>query len=283
MGPACFVFAVAGTAHVAAAETAIRFLRSFSRHDIVVVQARATRRARHSRVIEVDVPPELDDHQASIYIKTSLPRLLGEQATRYCYLDSDVIAVGEGVDDIFDCLSGPVAFAHDHADVDAFSRWAVKCGCDVHCPHLREALRASFGIDGIAPGWRLWNGGVFVFDSSSDSFLELWHSMCLRIMKEAGWNTRDQGALAGAAWRLGLQDLAPLPARFNTIVDCMRGVAPPDRPLLPPERSFVRRDYRLGQADSPQFLHFINHGVGRRGWPNWDEAAALLATREGAQ
>lgn len=279
--PCCFVFAVVGAAHLVAVEVAVGFLRSFTRLPILVVQARAAGRVQHAQVLEVDVPAELDDHQASIYLKTSLPGHLGRHGGRYCYLDSDVIAVGEGVDEVFDCQPGPVAFAHDHADVDTFSRWAVNCGCSARCPHLRESLHSEFGFDGIAPDWQLWNGGVFVFDSSSEPFLALWHSMCLRIMRSPGWKTRDQGALAGAAWRFGLQHQPTLPARFNTIVDCMRGVAPQQRPGLPPERSAVRRDYVLGQAGSPQFLHFINHGVGRRGWPNWDEAAALLAARQG--
>jgi hypothetical protein len=144
---------------------------------------------------------------------------------------------------------------------------------------LREALVSTFGIDIARPHWPLWNGGVFLFDGESEEFLTTWHRMSRRIMDDPYWRTRDQGTLAGAAWDFGLQDQPVLPQRFNFIVDCMRGVVPQARPTLKPEQSFVSTDYALGTPEAPQFLHFINGGVGRRGWGNWDDAEALLAAR----
>ncbi|MGC9953343.1 MAG: hypothetical protein ABSD21_03590 [Rhizomicrobium sp.] len=228
-------------------------------------------------MIEAELPEELDDHQASIFLKTDLLSYVKGSAERFCYLDSDVIAAGEGVDAIFDYRAGAVTFAPDHADVDAFSRWAVQCGCRDLCPHLREALARTFGIDIARPDWRLWNGGVFLFDGESEEFLAAWHGMSCEVMDDPYWRTRDQGTLAGAAWKFGLQDQPVLPQRFNFIVDCMRGVSPQARPALKPEQSFVRTDYVLGAPGAPQLLHFINGGVGRRGWSNWDDAEALLA------
>src|SRR6202030_596269 len=97
----------------------------FSHLEIFVVQGRSHYRAAHSQVIEVDLPPALDDHQASIYLKTNLLEYVDGLADRFCYLDSDVIAVNSGVDLVFDCHIGPVSFAADHVGMEVFSRWAV--------------------------------------------------------------------------------------------------------------------------------------------------------------
>ncbi len=272
-----FVFAVVGTRHVLAASIAIEFLRRVSRHDVIVVQSRSEIRAANAHVVEVATPVALDDHQASIYLKTNLLPHVRGLADRFCYLDSDVIAIDSSVDRIFDHASGPVAFAHDHAVIDAFSGWAVNCGCrEPSCNHLREALLCSFNIDVRRPDYRMWNGGVFLFDEGSAEFLAEWHRLTLAIMREPYWRTRDQGTLAAAAWRFGIQDQPVLPKQFNFIVDCMKGVAHAQRAALAPEASFVRTDYSLGSEGAPYFIHFVNGGVGRRGWRNWDDVERLI-------
>lgn len=276
-GKSAFVFAVVGTRHVLAASVALEFLKRVTHHDIIVLQSRSERRAAHDQVIEVETPAGLDDHQASIYLKTNLLAHVQGLAERFCYLDSDVIAVDRDVDRIFDHAVGPVTFAHDHAEIDAFSGWAVNCGCrEPRCNHLREALLCTFGIDVRRPDYRLWNGGVFLFDEGSADFLALWHRMSVAIMADPYWRTRDQGTLAATAWRLGIQDQRVLPREFNFIVDCMKGVAPARRSDLPPGESFVRTDYSLGQEGTPHLIHFVNGGVGRRGWRNWDDVEQLL-------
>ncbi len=281
-GPA-FVFSVVGARHVAATATAIQFLRRFSKHPVIVVQARSERRAPADIVVDAEPPSALDDHQASIWLKTNLLAHVSGQAERFCYLDSDVIAVDGEVDRIFDHAQGPVTFAPDHAEIDAFSNWAIECGCkELRCNHLREALLCSFDVDVQRPDWRLWNGGVFLFDRHSAEFLAEWHRMTCRAMTDPYWRTRDQGTLAGAIWRFGLQDQAMLPQQFNMIVDCMKGVAPLRRPSLLPSESFVRTDYTLGAESAPHFIHFVNGGVGRRGWRNWDEVETLLSEERAA-
>jgi len=278
----CFVFAVAGARHVAAVDAALGYLKRVTRHDIVVVQTRSDRRAAHDQVVCVGVPAAaMSDHEASIHLKTDLLAHIRGLANRFCYLDSDVIAIDDHVDRIFDHCSGPIAFASDHADIDAFSGWAVNCECkDPRCNHLREALLCEFGIDVRDCAWRMWNGGVFVFDESAETFLSTWNGMCRQIMRKPYWRTRDQGTLAGAAWTHGLQGLPRLPASFNFIVDCMRGVARERRVSLAPSESFVRTDYALRGEDAPHFIHFVNGGVGRRGWKNWDDVEALIAMKQ---
>jgi hypothetical protein len=277
----CFVFAVAGARHVAAVDVALVYLKRFTRCDIVVVQTRSARRAAHDQVVAVDVPAALDDHQASIQLKTDLLAHVCGLADQFCYLDSDVIAVDDAIDQAFAHRAGPVAFAQDHADVDAFSGWAVNCSCrEPRCNHLREALLCTFEIDIHDCTWRMWNGGVFVFDETAASFFSTWNAMCRQIMRDPYWQTRDQGTLAAAAWRLGLQNEPMLPASFNFIVDCMRGIARADRASLAPWQSVARTDYVLGREDSPHFIHFVNGGVGRRGWKNWDDVEALSSLKQ---
>ena len=132
------------------------------------------------------------------------------------------------------------------------------------------------------PDWTLWNGGVFLFDEASEPFFDAWHAMTRRTMADPYWRTRDQGTLAAAAWKFGLQDQPVLPQRFNFIVDCMKGIAPARRPSLPASESFVRTDYALGSKGAPHFIHFVNGGVGRRGWKNWDDVEALPARSHAA-
>ena len=47
----------------------------------------------------------------------------------YCYLDTDVIALSNECDDVFNYKKGIVTFAADHCRMPAFSPNAVKCNC----------------------------------------------------------------------------------------------------------------------------------------------------------
>jgi hypothetical protein len=272
-----YVFAVAGEAHVRQAEAAIAFLKRATRRDILLVLAHSDYRPEHDEIINAFTPPDMTDRQAAIFLKTGLADILGDVET-YCYLDSDVIAVSPDVDEIFSQLRGPIAFAADHARIDMFSRYAVRCFCTASpCAHLRDRLDYDFSVRVRNPDWTMWNGGVFVCGPESGAFMQSWHEMVLKIFKNPFWHIRDQGALAAAAWQLGLQDLPVLDARFNLIVDRFNGVPEDQRGDLPPERFAVRADYKLGADLSntpPAFLHFINGGAGQTGWRNWDEAAA---------
>jgi hypothetical protein len=279
-----FVFAVTGAAHVQAVELALPYLRQFSTHEIVVVQARSTKRAAHEAVIEV-VPPEvLDDHQASLWVKTRLGRVLAENGWGgrvFAYSDSDVIALSPGVNAIFDAPRAPVAFASDHASIDMFSHWAVRCGClSMACPHLREAMFCDFGVDVLDPGWVMWNGGVFTAGAEAAAVLDLWHALTLRSFDLPYWRTRDQATLATAVWKLGLQDAPRLPSRFNTVLDCHWGLPEGlrDDANVTELAVWPELDLRVAaRSGEVAFVHFVNKGVGRRGWKHWDEVALLLA------
>jgi hypothetical protein len=275
-----FVFAVVGERHVRSLATALQFLKKFTRAEIVVVQGRSRVRAAHDQVISVSLPDSLDDRQASIFLKTSLGVQVRGLADSFCYLDSDVIAVNEGVDSIFEQRAGAINFALDHVDIDRFSRWAVHCGCEGgSCSHLRDAVANKFGIKIDDGNWRLWNGGVFLFDEASDEFLATWHSLTCTILGDPYWRTRDQGTLAATVWKSGLSELKPLDSGFNLVVDRMWGIPEQRRSQATAADFKAREDYALTNERGlpvPRFIHFVNGGVGTVGWKNWDEVSALL-------
>ncbi len=226
-----FVFVVCGPrSQVLTLRTAIRHLRPVTRAEIWVL----TDRRRNEQVIDIEgvdhlvdvaTPGDLDDHQASIWLKTSLHRHL--PVGEWCYLDSDIIATVPGVDKVFAERQGPVAFASDlmilENSVDRFSPWAMTCDCLGHgeehsCGHLREQLLERFGLE--VPGdWLHWNGGVFLFGPESAAFLDLWHERAVASFGWPEWKTRDQGALIATVWSLGLAELPRISPEFNFIAD----------------------------------------------------------------
>ncbi len=136
-----FVFAVCGPGEcIDQLHYSLRALRSVSRSRIVVVtdSRRNERRIGWDDVIDVSTPSALDHHQASIYLKIGFHRLLPD-GPRYCYLDSDVVALRPEVDEVFWHKTDPVAFGADHITLSEFSPYAVHCGCvERHRSDLRE-------------------------------------------------------------------------------------------------------------------------------------------------
>jgi hypothetical protein len=277
-----FVYCICGERHARAVETSLRFLKRVSRADIVVVTARAGQIA-HDQAFSVDVPAGLTDHQASILLKTSLPGLVAP-STVACYLDSDQIAVSSDVDRVFSLYRPPVTFAADLHTVDRFSRCAVRCGCLAPpCDHLRRAILEKFAVMVPDAKWNHWNGGLFLFTGESAELARLWHDYTLLALEDPYWEVRDQGTLVAAAWRLGLASHATLPVRFNRIVDRFHGHHEAHRAGLSVADYRVDTGYSLDDEPPPAFLHFINGGVGVRGWKSWDDVEALLSRRALAQ
>jgi hypothetical protein len=275
-----FVFVAVGDAHVRVANIALRYLKHFTRSEIVVIKSRSAAEMNHDQVIDAQLPHHLDNHQGSIFLKTNMLNVLGAVRASFCYLDNDVIAVNDAVDSIFDHTYGPVTFARDHVSIDVFSRYAVNCLCTENtCNHLRQSILCDFAVDVGPCDWALWNGGVFLFDHESADFFGVWHNFTRQILANSFWRTRDQGTLAATVWKLGLQDQPILPRLFNFIVDRFWGITLDKRPDISPKQFHVWNDYSLNGADHrprPALLHFVNGGVQQVGWRNWDEVASLL-------
>jgi hypothetical protein len=278
-----FAYVIVGDSQVARLNRSLEFLKRFVHCEVVVVAARCSAPIQHDQIVRPSVEPRFDDHQASILLKTNLHRVLGvSDNPRFtgCYLDSDVIAVDPEAGNIFSRKNGPVTFAADHTRLAWFSRFAVRCPCVTgKCDHLRQGIQEKFGIEVTDPDWQHWNGGVYLFDAESTDFLDTWHDLTRRIFEDPFWKTRDQGTLAAAVWKHGLEQLPTLDRNFNYIVDPMRGLSDKDRIGLQPCSYNVDTSYSL-KVDSglsrPNFLHMINGAIGASGWKNWEDAASLL-------
>lgn len=122
-----YVFAVCGAAvHVHTLHFSLAMLKKRTQYEIIVVTdpLRNEIPVQHDTIITVATPLEFTHHQAAIYLKTYLYKILPDDAL-YCYLDSDVVAVRDNVDGIFDHFTTPITFCTDHCTMKAFSPTAV--------------------------------------------------------------------------------------------------------------------------------------------------------------
>ncbi len=123
-----FVFVVCGgQQHIDTLNYTLPFLRHFSSKDILVVTdtKRNEGAILHDTIIDIATPAHFNHHQAAIYLKTGLHRFLPLEGQQYCYLDTDIIAVDQEVDQVFTHYHPPVSFATDHCKMMYFSPSAV--------------------------------------------------------------------------------------------------------------------------------------------------------------
>lgn len=419
-----FVFVVCGAAaHLQTLHFSLQRLKKYSACEILVVTdgKRNEIPVQHGQIIDIATPAWMNHHQAAIWLKTRLHRVLPE-GPLYCYLDTDVVAVRPGVDDIFKHFVPPVTFCTDHCRLLAFSPNAVhdpkydallekqtrQCALyyqfkkdddlqlEAAAKHVKKAkeLKAAFNarrplhaqplpkfysqplkavailfnkivfqglklsvkskkrleslhrkifgtpldydyflaeqgyrydprqeswhdLQGtllfeenyvvhriescsefrwdraqqvwrdeqgnnisqiesdkfhrlalekfnvkIEPqDWQHWNGGVFLWDSSAMPFLDQWQEWSIAIMTDPAWKTRDQGTLAAAAWKFGLQHQPTLPIVFNFIADYYH-------PRLVYRRNLGFSFVEDGPVIQPFFLHVYHH-FGDTTWQLW--------------
>ncbi len=278
-----FVYATCGgAAYIRTLRRSLEYLRPRTALPIMVVTD--TRRNEididHPTVIDVETPHHFCHHQASIFLKTGLHRVLPPDF-EYAYLDTDVIAAADGVDLIFDRQSGPVTFARDFtflkSRVGTFSRWAVNCPCleerRAPCSHLAQAIERKFRVS-VRDDWVHWNGGVFLFGPDSLPFMEMWHKLTMQIFADPYWRIRDQGTLIATVWKFGLQHQACLPPDYNFILD-----------LTNPDLRFDRTGgYSLHKSIPgirPRFLHILRAGLDRPAWSLARDIEDVLEERSG--
>lgn len=126
-----FVFIVCGAKeHIETLHFSMKFLKKFSKNEIYVVTDKRKNEILidHDTIIDIHTPEKFNNHQASIYLKTGIHKFL-PKGNNYCYLDTDVIALSEQCDAIFDEFIPPIRFAPDHCRVNKFSPYAVNCNC----------------------------------------------------------------------------------------------------------------------------------------------------------
>ena len=137
-----FVFVVCGEKkHIETLHFSLSFLTKFSENKIIVVtdSKRNEIKIIHKNIIDVNTPEKYDHHQASIWLKTSLHKIL-PPGSLYCYLDSDVIALNKECDLVFNEFLAPITFASDHCHLNQFSPYAVRCSCLQNTKEQKEKL-----------------------------------------------------------------------------------------------------------------------------------------------
>lgn len=151
MSKDCFVFVVCGAKeHVDTLHFSIEYLKKYSKNDIWVLtdSTRNEIQIIHDKIIDIQTPKDFDHHQASIYLKTGIHKFLPKN-NRYCYLDTDIIALSERVDNIFNEYVSPITFANDHCLMDQFSPYALNCGCLKETEHYLSLLNQK--LDELDP------------------------------------------------------------------------------------------------------------------------------------
>ncbi len=234
----------------------------------------------HPAVIDVETPHHFSHHQASIFLKTGLHRVLPPDF-EYAYLDTDVIAANDGVDLIFDRQSGPVTFARDFTFLEScvatFSRHAMNCCClesgAPRCSHLAQAIERKFGVS-VRDEWVHWNGGLFLFGADGLTFMEMWHTLTMQIFEDPYWKVRDQGTLIATVWKLGLQHQTCLPPEYNFLLELTK-------PYVRFDRAAGYSLHKSVAPVRPTFLHILRAGLDRPGWSLARDVEDMLEKRSG--
>lgn len=143
-----FVFVVCGSKeHIDTLHFSLKYLKRFSKNEIYVITdvKRNEVPIIHDVVFNIDTPEKFNHHQASIYLKTGLYKFV-PPGNNYCYLDTDVIALSNECDSVFDQFSFPITFAPDHCKVRKFSPYAVNCECLKRWSKDRENYNSALSI-----------------------------------------------------------------------------------------------------------------------------------------
>lgn len=347
-----FVFVACGIkTHTETLNFSLPFLQRRTSNRIIVVTdlSRNEGAIQHTDVIDVKTPENFNHHQAAIYLKTSLHRIL-PKGNLYCYIDSDILAIGENVGSIFSEYISPISFVADRASLNFYSPYAVNCECvkkhsqrpmrrmeriawfykglvDIEltveasknnpfyflrkwqyslsskyyrlnrkyrlekesgvwylndgqamifeefkfkemedfvleCSHLHEMLQKEFGLQDLPTDWQHWNGGVFLFDNNSHTFMEEWHNTVLSLFSKEGWKTRDQPALIATVWKFALQEHPTLDTKWNFMVDYKGG-----KLTITEEGDMLVSDGKI--VPLPEFAH-VYLRFGDENWPVWN-------------
>lgn len=144
-----YVFVVCGDKeHVETLHFSLKSFRKKTKFPSIVItdSKRNELPINHEHIIDISTPEHLDHHQASIFLKTSVHKYLPKGGI-YVYMDSDILAVGEHCDQIFDEFIPPIRFALDHCNMPLFSPASVNCDCKKEYDELIGGIKNY--VDGL--------------------------------------------------------------------------------------------------------------------------------------
>ena len=162
-----FVFAVCGaTEYIEQLNFSLRYLKHFSKYPIIVATdtSRNEIQINHDNIIDVKTPKHLSNHQAHLYIETKLPEHLNlKEKDTCCYLDTDVIALSDEINNVFNNYCAPVTFSKDHCTIDVFSPKIMHCGC---MEEFGERAELYFEIINMLP--KIDTGNKDIYNNSQE-------------------------------------------------------------------------------------------------------------------
>jgi len=139
------------------------------------------------------------------------------------------------------------------------------------CSHLTEAIKNDLNINITNSNWQHWNGGVFLFNSQSHSFMDYWHKLTIKIFENKYWKTRDQGTLIASVWQFKLQNHNTLPEEYNFIADFYK-----------PINYLYTKEYITAitpkKIITPRFIHVYHH-FGNKKWDLWNIIESILTEK----
>ncbi len=166
-----FVYVVCGgDKHINTLNTSIKYLKRFSKNKIIVItdSSRNQIKIAHDLIIDIKTDSKYTHHQAAIFLKTSVHKYLDMDNALYCYLDSDVIALSEEVDEVFNQTFDTIGFCPDNITFDYFSPYAMNCSCiDESIQNREKLMRTSEEYDKLHGEWSSFikeNGGTVLND-----------------------------------------------------------------------------------------------------------------------
>lgn len=140
-----FIFVVCGAReHIDTLHFSLEYLKKYSKNEIWVLtdSTRNELPIVHDKIVDIRTPEGFDHHQASIFLKTGIHHYF-PKGNKYCYLDTDIIALSEEVDLIFNQYVTPITFAPDHCKMNQFSPYAVNCECQKLYNSYNERIEAN--------------------------------------------------------------------------------------------------------------------------------------------
>jgi hypothetical protein len=269
-----YILTISGNEHVDRINFCIKFLKKYTKKEIVVITTRVSGKIEHDQVKEVNIDDKYDLHACSRILKTNIPYFLSlpkNNACSYCYLDNDVLALSKDIDLIFNEINPEygISFAYDGkktpSDSDEYLMYEITPNTDKHYSFIENAYQ-KFGVK-IPENFRMFNSGVYVFNSNSFSLLESWNKNLLKIISnnENRWVVRDQGVLAVSLWQMKMHDIKPLKKEFNWLNKLDEGEMWIDNKFITPAGETVK------------FMHFILDTYNNNNWVNWELALKFIS------